>query len=187
MLIGEGMEEKRFFAALLAHLGRTDVQVEQYGGKGGLSRFLEALPSVPGYSRLVALGITRDADESATDAKKSVHDALRRAKLEPPGNRIKRLRIHVFILPGDAAPGMLEDLCLRSVRDDPAMPCVDQFLHCVSQRAGRFPFKEAKARVHAWLSSQPVPDKRLGEAAEAGYWRFDHPAFDGLKSFVGSL
>ncbi len=191
LLIGEGVEEKRFFAALLRHLDRTDVQVEEYGGKDGLSRFLEALPKIPGYSGLAVLGITRDADKSRRDANESVREAIRRAKLEDPdlpeGSRIKRLRIHVFILPDDATDGMLEDLCLQSVGDDAAMPCVDEFLHCVRQRAKRYPSNEAKARVHAWLSSQRVPDKRLGEAAEAGYWRFDHPAFDALKSFIRSL
>jgi len=33
LLLGEGIEEVRFFNALLAHLGITNVQVDQYGGK----------------------------------------------------------------------------------------------------------------------------------------------------------
>lgn len=36
LLIGEGQEEVRFFNALLKHLGRQDVQVENYSGKDQL-------------------------------------------------------------------------------------------------------------------------------------------------------
>ncbi len=45
----------------------------------------------------------------------------------------------------------------------------------------------AKARVHAWLASQIEPDKRLGEAAKAGYWPWDSPGFDRLKQFLQAL
>lgn len=32
-----------------------------------------------------------------------------------------------------------------------------------------------------------MPDKRLGEAALAGYWDWDSPAFDLLKQFLHQL
>jgi hypothetical protein len=45
----------------------------------------------------------------------------------------------------------------------------------------------AKARVHAWLASHRVPDKRLGEAALADYWDWTNSAFDYLKQFLQQL
>ena len=82
---------------------------------------------------------------------------------------------------------MLEDLCLAGVQADPAMPCVPEFFDCVQRRANRQPNNLAKARVHAWLASQVEPDKRLGEAAEAGYWPWASPAFAPLTSLLRVL
>src|SRR5438067_7791714 len=85
LLLGEGEDEKRFFTALAEHLSLADVQVEQYGGKLRLRAFLRTLPARPGYADLVSIGITRDADESADDAFRSVCRALRDVPLpEPP-------------------------------------------------------------------------------------------------------
>jgi hypothetical protein len=191
LLIGEGIEEKRFFGTLLRHLGIQDVQVEQYGGKDGLRPFLQALPSIPGYSELRVLGITRDADKSCRATYQSVEDALKAAGLKPPATLTSSdtvfPKVHVFLLPDNTDAGMLEDLCLRSVSDDPGMPCVEEFFRCIEQRAHRQPSNRAKAHAHAWLSSQVIPNKRVGEAAEADYWRYDHPAFDPLKGFLRSL
>ncbi|NJO16485.1 MAG: hypothetical protein HC877_12310 [Thioploca sp.] len=44
-----------------------------------------------------------------------------------------------------------------------------------------------QTKVHAWLSSQNEPDKRLAEAAEAGYWPWESPVFDLLKQFLIEL
>ncbi len=68
LLIGEGLEEVRFFSALLAHLSISDVQVEEYGGKRQLSRYFQELQIRPGYQEIVSIGITRDADNSAPSA-----------------------------------------------------------------------------------------------------------------------
>jgi hypothetical protein len=95
-------------------------------------------------------------------------------------------KVGVFILPDCQNSGMLEDLCLASVTADLAMPCVDDFIRCVENR-GRQPNNIAKARVHAWLASHIVPDKRLGEAALAGYWDWDSQAFGPLKQFLHQL
>jgi len=96
-------------------------------------------------------------------------------------------RVGVMILPDNASPGMLEDLCLLSVQSDPAYQCVDALFQCVTQQARRQPRPMAKARIHAWLATQPIPGKRLGEAAESGYLPWDHQAFDAIRQFILSL
>jgi hypothetical protein len=103
LLIGEGWEEVRFFGALLNHLNLSDIQVEEYGGKNNLQRYLKTLPNRGGYRQLVSLGVTRDADDDATNAFRSVCGALGSVGLAAPdapgqfagGNP----RTGVFILP----------------------------------------------------------------------------------------
>ena len=192
LLLGEGEEEVRFFDSLLKHVGATDIQVVQTGGKGErMHRFLKMLPTLPGFQLLSSLGVTRDADEDVGGAFQSVCDGLRNAGFDvPPAAGISthgKIRVSAFILPDCASPGMLETLCMSSVADDKAIICVEQYFECVRREANRTPRNMWKARTHAWLSSQVVPDKRLGEAADNGYWPFDHPAFDALRAFLRQL
>jgi hypothetical protein len=191
LLIGEGKEEVDFFTAFLAHLNITNVQVEQYGGKQGLPRYLSTLVVRPGYLDVVSLGITRDADNSAQGAFQSVCNSLHRVSLSVPNQPGEIVgdspQVSVMILPHGQEKGMLEDLCLAAVKTDPVLQCVDEYFDCVYRTVGREPNNMAKARVHAWLSSQIEPDKRLGEAAKAGYLPWDSPGFDSLKQFLQAL
>ena len=74
---------------------------------------------------------------------------------------------------------MLEDVCLESIKSDPVMECIDQFIECVkaSERSGLSQRLRPKRGFHAYLASQDRPDLRLGEAAESGIWNFDSDAF----------
>lgn len=193
LLLGEGKDEVRFFTALLGHLGIADVQVIDYGGKTRLKDFLEALAQTPasGFAGLVSLAITRDADLDAVGAFASVSAALTNVGVSAPAAHGLfagvNPRVGVWILPDGAAPGMLESLCMAAVQTDFAVPCVDEYFQCVSQRAARQPNNIAKARLHVWLASQNEPDKRLGEAAEKGYWPWGTTAFQPLIAFLQAL
>jgi hypothetical protein len=190
LLVGEGKEEVFFFEALLKQLNIADVQLEQCRGKTKLHDYVATLPKRPGFANLTAVGVTRDADNDANAAFQSVCAALGNAQMAAPQTSgtftAGHPRVGVFILPDCQQSGMLEDLCLASVAGDLAMPCVDGFMRCVENN-GRRPDNIAKARVHAWLASHVVPDKRLGEAALAGYWDWNNPAFDLIKQFVRQL
>jgi len=94
--------------------------------------------------------------------------------------------VSVYILPDCKGAGMLETLCLQSVAKDAVLPCVDEYLDCI-QTGGNLPGNLDKARLHAFLASRPKPDLQLGEAASAGYWPWDHPAFERLKEFLLAL
>ena len=192
LLLGEGVDEVRFFNALLKHMGISDIQVEQHGGKNNLSPYLKTLATpAPGFSAVVSLAVTRDADADPTAAFQSVSYALQAAGLSAPAahglNAGANPKVHVFILPDGINPGMLEDLCLAAVAGDLAYPCVDDYFRCVLATATRQPNNKAKAALHAWLASQAVPDKRIGEAAEANYWPWHDPAFLPLIQFLQAL
>jgi hypothetical protein len=191
LLIVEGKEDELFFSAFCHHLGLNDIQVLSIGGKTQLPSNLKALKGVTGFSRVTALGIIRDADEDANAAFQSVCSALQHAGLPKPPKPMtpssERPRVSVMILPDNQSPGALEDICLKAIAGTPAMRCVDEFFCCL-QRHHLPPSKNlSKAKVLAYLTSLPEPDKRLGESAQSGYWNWDHPAFSDLKDFLRSL
>ena len=95
-------------------------------------------------------------------------------------------RVGIFIMPNGIDDGMLETLCLLSVASLPEFPCVDGYFRCL-QGHGAVPNNLHKARAHAWLASRPEPDRRVGEAAQAGYWPWASDAFRDLWAFIGSL
>ena len=204
LLLGEGKDEELFFRAMLKHLGREDVQVLSAGGKTGLSAALGVLMSDPKWPDVESLLIVRDADFSddrsresaASSAWKSVTNELRKRGLPVPDNHGQlagrgeavapaALRVGIFILPDGVSDGMLEDLCLDAVSGDPVKPCLDAYLRCVEEKQGAIVRNLLpKARAHAFLASRSTPDKRVGEAAQAGYWPWEAPAFAPLLAFV---
>jgi hypothetical protein len=188
LLIGEGVEEVRFFTALLKHLGIQGVQVEQCAGKRVFKKYFSAQAVRSGFDRVDSIVIVQDADDNPDGTLASVCETVRVCGLTPPSRHADfsdgRPRVGVFIMPDGSRPGMLESLCVDSVAEDAAMECVRDFLECVRDRCGRVPSPIEKAQTHAWLASRAAPDKRLGEAAEAGYWPWDHAAFMGLVEFL---
>lgn len=192
LLIGEGVDEVSFFNALLKHLGIGDIQVHHYDGKDKLSAFLQTLRISPDFSQLQRLGVTRDADSDFSATFRSICGGLQRAGLSVPTTvgipSGTDPAVLVYIMPDNRSPGMLEDLCMSSVQADPAFECVEKYFECIRNTTARSPEPFAKAQVHAWLASQIIkPDKRLGDAAKAGYWIWENPAFAPLIAFLKSL
>ena len=191
LLIVEGKEDELFFSAFCHHLGLNDIQVLSIGGKTNLPSNLKALKKATNFSQVTALGIIRDADEDANAAFQSVCSALQHAGLPKPPKPMtpssERPRVSVMILPDDQSPGALEDVCLKAIAGTPAMRCVDEFFRCLQRHHLPPPKNLSKAKVLAYLTSLPEPDKRLGQSAQAGYWNWDHPAFSDLKDFLRSL
>ncbi len=89
-----------------------------------------------------------------------------------------------MILPNEKDRGMLEDVCLKSIKDDPVFLCLEEYFECVKKKLGAIPSNMSKAKVHAFLASRERPDLRLGEAAQCEYWPFDNPAFTPIKQFL---
>jgi len=191
LLVVEGKDECLFFQALLTKLKLPNIQIISYDGKAKLRDFIGALIVTPGYSDVTILGISRDADENPQTAYQSVMDALRRYNLALPEKPLMiagdKPRIIVMILPDENTQGMLEDLCLRTVKNDNSMKCVDAFFNCLCAKHIPLPRNMSKAKVHAFLASRREADKRLGEAAQAGYWQFGSQSLKQAKDFLRSI
>ena len=187
LLLGEGKEEVIIFKELLKFMQLDDIQVEAYSGKDKLQSYLKTLRLTVGFSQLVSLGITRDADDSKESALQSIRSALENSKILAPSgsnNQIAtNLKIEVFILPDNQSNGMLEDLFLQVIKDA-EISCIENYFECMRQATEKQPKNSSKAKIHAWLSSQAIPDKRLGEAVKAGYWDWINSAFNPLKEFI---
>jgi hypothetical protein len=187
VLVVEGEEEKRFFGALLKHLKLQNIQIMPIGGKEQLRRTLKTLALSPNFSEVVSLGVVRDADANPDTAFQSVRDALQAAGLPTPERPLLPVgespRVAVLILPEVDTPGMLEDLCLRAVAQDPAMGCVEQYFECLQHKGLSLPDNMSKAKVQVFLASRQA-GLRLGEAAEKGYWPWDAKSFEQVKDFL---
>lgn len=191
-LVVEGRDAEEFFKALLSYMGLAEIQVQNFGGKDELPGFLKALKSMSGFINwVISIGVVRDADNNPGDAFQSVCGALRKAALAVPikpeefeGNSPK---VTVLILPNTEESGMLETLCLQSVKNDPAMQCVDEYFDCMSKRLTDLPNNMYKAKAQAFLASRTRPGLLLGQAANAGYWPWDNPVFDHVKRFLRAL
>ncbi|MCS6803702.1 MAG: hypothetical protein NZ823_00990 [Blastocatellia bacterium] len=191
LLVVEGKDEELFFEALIEHMGLRNIQVLPVGGKAKLRPSLKALALSPGFSQVVSLGIVRDADENATAGFQSVCDALKDAGLRFPDRCLSPAgsdpAVTVMILPGQNKAGTLEDLCLESVAQDPAMGCVEEYFQCLEKQGLHTPQNLSKARVQVFLASKQEAGKRLGEAAQAGYLPWDNRAFEQVKEFLRQL
>ncbi len=193
IIIVEGIEDQRFFQPLCDSISLSGIQILPIGGKTFLPGRLQALSKEPSFfSTVQVLAILRDADDDASAAFQSVCTALGQANLPVPPAVLQptgtKPIVRVMIVPHGKTSGMLEDICLDAVSTDPAISCVDSYFSCLNSIPGfTLPNNMPKAKVHAFLSSRIEPDKRLGEAAEAGYWPFNNAACDSLKTFLLSL
>ncbi|MGC9515338.1 DUF3226 domain-containing protein [Methanocrinis sp.] len=192
LLLVEGMDDANFFAALLKDLNLNDIEIWPIGIGRNFKVRLGTLRKLSGFARVKSIGVIRDADDNPSSAFESVCQALKDNELYAPdsyGCRSTGTPVtSILILPdGMSSKGMLESLCLRAIKDDPVMSCIDGYFDCI-YRCGidqREVVKD-KAKIHVYLASQNEPDKRLGESAQANYWKgkFYNEVFDNVKRFL---
>lgn len=191
VLLVEGNDAFQFFKALLRHLNLlSDIEIRNFGGVDGLD-FLETLKITDGFDHVISLAIIRDAESNAVSAFNSVCSILGQTGFDVPPRPITSTggspKISVFILPDCVNNGSIETLCLQTVRNDPAMPCVDQFFMCIQNNRLPLPANMQKANLHAFLASRQRPHLLLGQAAHAGYWPWNHAALNPLKRFLNNI
>ena len=89
-------------------------------------------------------------------------------------------------MPGDSDKGMLENLCLKTVKEHPAMNCVNAFISCASSLED--PLSNIpKASAQAFLAAMPRIVNSVGLGAQRNYWGFASNELTSLKSFLKQL
>lgn len=194
LLLVEGIDDARFFMAFLRDgLNTTNVQIVQVGGNQRFRTFLaETLLVSENLTNLRRLGVVTDADTNAAAAFQRIRSALDDAGFPAPRQvwdtaQSNNLGVSVAVLPDGSAPGDLEALCLRSIAAEPLTACVDEYIACARAAGGEIA-EPNKARLHAYLAAAGrQPGLRLGEAAAAGLWDWQSPAFNRIRQFLLDL
>ena len=193
-VIVEGQDERRLFSSLAQHIKVSDVEIQECGGYTNLRPFLKTFISLVGFQHVRSLAIVTDADQSQTNRKRGIRDALSFLNLPVPVEPLKMahgngLSVVYLVVPYTEEKGMIEDVCLDAVHDDPAIDCVDGYFECIRETELLGPRKGwmSKARVHAFLASRDRPGLRLGEAAEKGIWPFDSDPFSPIRRLLTML
>ena len=174
VIIVEGKDDAAVIGLLSRHLNLEGVQVFNAQGKDNIRKFVIAIASIDGFRQLVQrVAIIRDADLDPDAARQSCSDSLRAIDK----------RTEMFLLPGDG-PGILEDLCLRTLEGRPELLCVDNYVECI--RATGIALRNAsKFRIRALLTAMDDGKSRDTEwAAVQGLLDPAHAAFAPLREFL---
>lgn len=205
VILVEGMDEVNFFKALFRHLKTDDVHVFSMNGKENLKVYLPAFLKRTGISKVTSFAIFVDADNSSSNTFKSITNLLKKNKQPVPINandygRNEEKQVGIYIMSGNLDNGMLEDLCLNTVDDHPAIAYLDQYFACLKEILPEKPFNEikdpkkfyfpknlSKSRALGFLAALHEPFPSVGVAAQNGYWDFEHSSLQGLKDFLKAL
>ena len=208
LLLVEGREDKQFFIQL-GYPSELPC-ILQYEGKNNLAGFLYQLIQNSNFKQVSQIGIVRDADYG-TDAFQSVRTAIKNAnansprQLPVPETVIEPSegspKVSVLILPSEKRDGMLEDLVLDALNDDPITPCVNDFFTCLKDRKVEIVQERlSKARVRVFITGKNVDrqaavsndtDKLyLSDIYKMSWWRdefWNHEGFNEAKAFLRQL
>lgn len=197
LLVVEGKDDADFFEAFLKALSREIQEIKDkfdifyIEGKKKLPKALEAIKQTPGFNKIEALIIIEDSDSSPESTLQSIKGALKKAGLPVPRKAMEpcgvRPKVSILLLPDSTREGMLEDLCLKSVKDDPAVDCMENYFNCLKSNGIKIRANLSKAKCLAFLSSRPKVPKNIGIAAQQGIWPFDNPAFDNIKDAIKKI
>lgn len=202
LILCEGLDAKLFLIQLLnsSELSAEpafaeDIQVEDFGGNEDLPRFLEVLKNMSGFDEVETLMIIRDAEHDANLAVTQVQHALEQNMFSVPTNPCVwasgRPRTGFAIFPScsrELKDGALEDLCLDVLKEPDCTAIADAiegFLQGLTKNHQRqFPHR-FKTKLHTYFS---ITDKfvslKIGEAAKAGAFDWNHPRLAALKNFI---
>ncbi len=207
LLVTEGKEDAALFKRFLGDLGIYDVQVLAVNG---IPKFKERLPGIfklPKFRNVLSLGIIRDAEKKERNPQNSARDAytsifnilIRDNKIERVlGRRVdlnymnkwksNAISVGIFITckPGERY-GMLEDLCLDSVKGKMELKCVERYLRCVRNNDPNYLdyYKiPSKNKILAYLASKEEAHGSIAVAAEKGIWNVSDNSFDELRQFL---
>jgi hypothetical protein len=200
LLIVEGADAYYFHVWGCRAFGATDVQVLNCGGITELRNYLRTLAMLPNFEAVETIVVGRDAEQDPQAAVRSIKGALRDAGLPVPGKPFefagKVPRTAFMIFPGctttesgrkHLAKGTLEDLCLSIIEDGVALQCVDQYMECLKSN-GLAVTHPHKTRLHAYLAgNSDYVGLKIGEAAKAGAWNWQHANLDRFRKIVTSM
>lgn len=197
VILTEGNDAYYFCIWALEAYKIEDVQVIDFGGNEQLSNFLMLFKNVlPGSDDVEKILILRDAETDAKAAQDKIKSDLLNAGYPVPsapylfsGNP---LQIAYGLFPGieidgTLVNGTLEDLCLATVEEDPTIPHIDSLISFFKEEQVKLRHPH-KTKLHAYLSFKDgFVGMKLGEAARANAFNWQHPAMSNLNKILTAL
>ena len=178
LLLCEGEHDSLFLSKLATHIGLADLHIAHLLGKDNKEARMRArLNGLPGGLAPECIAVVADADSSVEDSRKSWQSAL--ANLAPTATR------RVFLMPDDASPGMLEDLCLRISLNQPLKDCVNKFVECASSQVADV--NRSKVAFDAYQSVVARTQRGVAKAIEHDQLDWNSEHLEPLVRFLRSL
>lgn len=197
LLLAEGRDAEFFLVwACRKYRQQDDIQVLDFGGITELSTFLKTLSQVERFDEVETLVITRDSETDAQAAVTSMQTALKKNDLPTPSGAflyetMDNFKTALMIFPGpQSTSGTLEDLCLEIVKDDPIMPCVNDYLECLKRKLCKERLTVPhKRKIHTFLAGK---DKdfvgvTIGQASYHNAWDPEHHVLRPFKDIIVSM
>jgi len=198
VILVEGIDAYFFCIWALEAYKVEDVQVIDFGGNEQLNEFLVLFKNfLPGSENVEKLLILRDAETDAKAAQDKVKSDLRHSGYHVPpvpftfsGNG-PQLAYGLFPGIEDAnglINGTLEDLCLETLEQEPLLPHIDSLISFLKEE-GQINLRHPhKTRLHSYFSLEDrFVGMKLGEAAKANAFNWNHPAMSNLNKVLVAL
>lgn len=190
IILVEGKNDERFIGAFIKGMNIDKIQLISVGSKDKFSKGLKSI--LPFIDKIKCIGIMRDAEEDPQKAIQSIQSILKNNNLPYPSRPLEISRdidkpaIIFLVVPPDKS-GSLETLCLDSLAQDEVMRCVSLYTECLKNHNIEIDkFTKAKLdklKLQVLLASKE-PEKRLGEAAEAGLLPLGSESFECIREFL---
>ena len=205
LLFVEGVDDRAVIYRLLKSLNIDNIQVICIDGKDNRKKFIDTLSAALKSPKetdfqINAFAIMLDADNEAKSSFQkacSILKELQKRKIKNLDFDIpkkfaeftnSKTKAAVFIMPDCKCCGMLETLCLNSVKDDPFYNCVESFISNAKGIKNDLDYIE-KRKVLSFiaLKAKKGHKKSLGEAFEDDIFNINSDVFDLIIKFLKDL
>lgn len=192
LVICEGNDDVAVIGGIRNHFQIQGLKIESCEGRNNLERYLQELPKRADFARgeVRSLAVIIDAETNVGSSWDKLKNAVKLGfgvvLNEQQAFAGDNLKIAGLVISGGQNKGMIEDLCLEAVSDQPGYQCLQDYFACLAERTEQKEY-HSKAKFNAWMASQSELSLRVGSAAEKGYLPWDKAAFEPLRRFLQSL
>jgi len=199
IILVEGADAYFFFIWACQAFDIHDIQVIDFGGIDDLGEYLRTFKELSGSEKASTILIGRDAEKNPDGAVKSIKTALKKNGFAVPERPFTFAEgkpcVAYMLFPGfesgsegsSLLPGALEDLCLSTTKGDLVHECVDLYVNCL--KTNGITLKDLhKTRLHAYLAGkQDFAGLKVGEAAKAGAWNWNHTNLNPFRTIIKAM
>lgn len=197
LIIVEGKDERVFLDELfnkndILKEKVIDYQIEELGGVDNLRKAFKPLKLRTGFEKIKTLVVIIDADDNKDSALQKVRNILINHGFNCPSKIGEfaegKIRVGIFIMPGNLEGRMLEDLCLAIVTKKFLPDKISEFIDSLINIDGYSkPKNLSKAKILIYLALNPDTVNSLGIGTRKGYFNLNSDKLNELVEFLNKL